>query len=209
MVQEILHQLQQVGYLMIPRFLCPHLHIISPNFDLSSPQLEPLTGLAAYPDIPMLKYRSRGLLLEVHERKQAGAKALRTEDQFILFTIEAQLKGSIPQGSLECVTAFFNQFLAALVHFVGIHNLAQLRLNLRKGCPCFLRPFPEILFKPGQGQTTAAIVYVLLSVSVSRAGFQGLFKVAQGGAFLIQKIISGSDPIIPAVIFGKMLLMGS
>ena len=33
--------------------------------------------------------------------------------------------------------------------------------------------------------------------------------VPQGGAFLIQKIISGSDPIIPAVIFGKILLMGS
>ena len=53
-------------YLMILCFLCPHLHILSPNFDLSSSQLEPLTGLAAYPDIPMLKHRFWGLLLEVH-----------------------------------------------------------------------------------------------------------------------------------------------
>lgn len=98
---------------MILCFLCPHLHIISPNFDLSSPQLEPLTGLAAYPDIPMLKHRFRGLLLEVHQREQAGAKPLWTEDQFMLFAIEAQFKGSITQGRLECIPTFFNQFFAA------------------------------------------------------------------------------------------------
>ena len=196
-------------YLMILCFLCPHLHIISPNFDLSSPQLEPLTGLAAYPDIPMLKHRFWGLLLEVHQREQAGAKPLWTEDQFMLFAIEAQLEGSITQGRLECIPAFFNQFFAALVCFVRIYDLTQFCLNLRKGCPCFLRPFTEVLFKAGQGQTTAAIVYVLLSIFVSGAGFQGLFKVTQGGAFLIQTVIGQSDSIIPAVIFGKILLMGS
>ena len=109
---------------MILCFLCPHLHIFSPNFDFSSPQLEsltglaqlePLTGLAAYPDIPMLKHRFWGLLLEVHQREQAGAKPLWTEDQFMLFAIEAQLEGSITQGRLECIPAFFNQFFAALV----------------------------------------------------------------------------------------------
>ena len=118
---------------MILCFLCPHLHILSPNFNLSSSQLEPLAGLAAYPDIPMLKHRFRGLLLEVHQREQAGAKALRTEDQFILFAIEAQLKGSIAQGRLECIPAFFNQFFTALVHFVGVHDLTQRPLNLSKG----------------------------------------------------------------------------
>ena len=97
----------------------------------------------------MLKYRFRGLLLKVHEREQAGAKTLWTEDQFILFAIKAQLKGSITQGSFECVPACFNQFFAALVCFVGIHDLAQLRLNMSKGCPRFLCPFPEVLFKPG------------------------------------------------------------
>ena len=157
----------------------------------------------------MLKHRFWGLLLEVHQREQAGAKALWTEDQFILFAIEAQLKRSITQGRFERVPAFFNQFFAALVRFVSFYDLTQFYLNLRKGCPCFLRPFTEVLFKAGQGQTTAAIVYVLLGIFVSGAGFQGLFKVTQGGTFLIQKIISGSDPIIPAVIFGKMLLMGS
>ena len=194
---------------MIFCFLCPHLHILSPNFDLSSPQLEPLTGLAAYPDIPMLKHRFWGLLLEVHQREQAGAKPLWTEDQFMLFAIEAQLEGSITQGRLECIPAFFNQFFAALVCFVRIYDLTQFCLNLRKGCPCFLRPFTEVLFKPGQGQTAAAIIYVLLGIFVSRAGFQGFFKVTQGGAFLIQTIIGQSDSIIPAVIFGKTLLMGS
>ena len=157
----------------------------------------------------MLKHRFRGLLLEVHEWEQAGTKSLRTEDQFIFFSIEAQLKSCIPQGRFEGAAAFLNQFLAALVHFVGIHDLPQLRLNLSKGCPRFLRPFPEVLFKPGQGQTAAAIVYVLLGISVSGAGFQGLFKVTQGGAFLIQVIVSGSDPVIPAVIACKILLMGS
>ena len=196
-------------YLMILCFLCPHLHILSPNFNLSSSQLEPLTGLAAYPDIPMLKHRFWGLLLEVHQREQAGAKPLWTEDQFMLFAIEAQLEGSITQGRLECIPAFFNQFFAALVCFVRIYDLTQFCLNLRKGCPCFLRPFTEVLFKAGQGQTTAAIVYVLLSIFVSGAGFQGLFKVTQGGAFLIQTVIGQSDSIIPAVIFGKILLMGS
>lgn len=91
---------------MILCFLCPHLHILSPNFNLSSSQLEPLTGLAAYPDIPMLKHRFWGLLLEVHQREQAGAKPLWTEDQFMLFAIEAQLEGSITQGRLECIPAF-------------------------------------------------------------------------------------------------------
>ena len=196
-------------YLMVLCFLCPHLHILSPNFNLSSSQLEPLTGLAAYPDIPMLKHRFWGLLLEVHQREQAGAKPLWTEDQFMLFAIEAQLEGSITQGRLECIPAFFNQFFAALVCFVRIYDLTQFCLNLRKGCPCFLRPFTEVLFKAGQGQTTAAIVYVLLSIFVSGAGFQGLFKVTQGGAFLIQTVIGQSDSIIPAVIFGKILLMGS
>src|SRR5699024_4032865 len=82
-------------------------------------------------------------------------------------------------------------------------------LDLSKGCPRFPRPFPEVLFKPGQGQTAAAIVYVLLGIFVSWASFQGLFKVTQGGTFLIQIVIARSDSIIPAVIFGKMLLMGS
>ena len=62
-----------------------------------------LGGLASHPDIPMLKHRFWGLLLEVHQREQAGAKPLWTEDQFMLFAIEAQLKGSIAQGRLECI----------------------------------------------------------------------------------------------------------
>ena len=127
----------------------------------------------------------------------------------MLFAIEAQLEGSITQGRLECIPAFFNQFFAALVCFVRIYDLTQFCLNLRKGCPCFLRPFTEVLFKAGQGQTTAAIVYVLLSIFVSGAGFQGLFKVTQGGAFLIQTVIGQSDSIIPAVIARKILLVGS
>ena len=88
-----------------------------------------------------------------HLWEQAGAKALRTEDQFIFFTTHAQLKGSITQGSFECITAFFNQLIAAVVHFVSIHDLTQRPLDLSKGCPRFPRPFPEVLFKPGQGQT--------------------------------------------------------
>ena len=36
----------------------------------------------------------------------------------MLFAIEAQLEGSITQGRLECIPAFFNQFFAALVCFV-------------------------------------------------------------------------------------------
>ncbi|WP_243093276.1 hypothetical protein [Pseudoflavonifractor sp. AF19-9AC] len=190
-------------------FLCPHLYILGPNFHVSGPKHKVLGRLSAYPDIPMLKHRFRGLLLEVHERKQAGEKPLWTEDQFILFAIETQLKGSIPEGRFECIPAYFNQFFAALVRFVSIYDLTQFCLNLRKGCPCFLRPFTEVLFKPGQGQTTAAIVYVLLGIFVSRAGFQGFFKVTQGGAFLIQTVIGQSDSIIPAMIFGKILLMGS
>lgn len=54
----------------------------------------------------------------------------------------------------------------------------------------------------------AAIVYVFLGVLVSGAGFQRLFKVPQGGAFLVQVIIGAGDPVIPAVIARKMLLMG-
>ena len=73
----------------------------------------------------------------------------------MLFAIEAQFKGSITQGRLECIPTFFNQFFAALVCFVSIYDLTQFCLNLRKGCPCFLRPFTEVLFKAGQGQTTA------------------------------------------------------
>ena len=61
----------------------------------------------------------RDRLLEVHQREQAGAKALWTKDQFILFAIEAKFKGSITQGNFECVPACFNQFLAALVGFIG------------------------------------------------------------------------------------------
>ncbi|WP_243417005.1 hypothetical protein [Pseudoflavonifractor phocaeensis] len=185
------------------------MHILGPNFHVSGPKHKVLGRLASHPDIPMLKYRFRGLLLEVHERKQAGAKAFRTEDQFIFFTIEAKFKRSITQGSFECVPACFNQFFAALVCFVGIHNLAQRPLNMSKGCPRFLRPFTEVLFKPGQGQTAAAIVYVLLGIFIPGAGFQCPFKVTQGRAFLIQEIISGSNPIIPAVIARKILLMGS
>ena len=73
----------------------------------------------------------------------------------MLFAIEAQLKGSITQGRLECISTFFNQFFAALVCFVRIYDLTQFCLNLRKGCPCFLRPFTEVLFKAGQGQAKA------------------------------------------------------
>ncbi|WP_243207937.1 hypothetical protein [Pseudoflavonifractor hominis] len=190
-------------------FLCPHLHIFGPDFHVSGPKHKVLGRLASHPDIPMLKYRFRGLLLKVHEREQAGAKTLWTEDQFILFAIEAQFKRSIMQGRLEYIPAFFNQFFAALVCFVRIYDLTQFCLNLRKGCPCFLRPFTEVLFKAGQGQTAAAIVYVLLGIFVAGAGLQGLFKVTQGGALLIQTVIGQSDSIIPAMIFGKILLMGS
>ena len=94
----------------------------------------------------------------------------------MLFAIEAQLEGSITQGRLECIPAFFNQFFAALVCFVRIYDLTQFCLNLRKGCPCFLRPFTEVLFQSGAGQTTAAIVYVLLGIFVSGAAFRAFSK---------------------------------
>ena len=86
--------------------------------------------------------------------------------------------------------------------------LAQRPLDTGKGGPGLPGPFPEVLCKPGQGQTMAAIVYVFLGVLVSGAGFQRLFKVPQGGAFLVQVIIGAGDPVIPAVIARKMLLMG-
>ena len=94
----------------------------------------------------------------------------------MLFAIEAQLEGSITQGRFERIPAFFNQFFAALVRFVSFYDLTQFCLNLRKGCPCFLRPFTEVLFKAGQGQTTAAIVYVLLGIFVSGAAFRAFSK---------------------------------
>ena len=193
-----------------PLILCllrPHPHILGQDADISGPQLKPLAGLAAHPDIPVLPYRLRGLPLEVHQREQAGAKALRTEDQFILFAVEAQLKGSITQGRFEGAAAYFKQFTAALVRFVGIHDLAQRPLDPRKGRPSLFGALPEVFYKPGKGQSVSAAFDVLLGVLIPGACFQGPFKIAQGGALLIQKIISGSDPVIPTVIFGKMLLM--
>ena len=47
----------------------------------------------------------------------------------MLFAIEAQLEGSITQGRLECIPAFFNQFFAALVCFVSIYDLTQFCLK--------------------------------------------------------------------------------
>ena len=78
--------------------------------------------------------------------------------------LKAQLKRSITQGRFERIPAFFNQFFAALVRFVSFYDLTKFCLNLRKGCPSFLRPFTEVLFKAGQGQTTVALVYVLLGI---------------------------------------------
>ena len=95
----------------------------------------------------------------------------------MLFAIEAQLEGSITQGRLECIPAFFNQFFAALVRFVSIHDLTQLRLDLRKGGPRLPRPLPEVFFKPGQGQTAAAVVDQLLGVLVAGTGLQRLLKI--------------------------------
>ena len=102
-----------------------------------------------------------------------------------------------------------HEFCAAGVVFVVVHHLAQLCFHLGKGFPPVLCPLPEALPELRQRNTLFAPVDKLFGVLVTRSSFQCLFKVTQGGAFLIQKIISGSDPIIPAVIFGKMLLMGS
>ena len=61
------------------------------------------------------------------------------------------------------------------MRFVSIHDLTQLRLDLRKGGPRLPRPLPEVFFKPGQGQTVAAIVDVLLGVLVAgKVGFQNV-----------------------------------
>ena len=51
------------------------------------------------------------MLLEVDQLKQFDLITLRGEDQLMLFAIEAQLEGSITQGRLECIPAFFQPVL--------------------------------------------------------------------------------------------------
>ena len=92
--------------MLIICFFHPYPHIPGPDRDVPGPQLATLRGLAADQDIPMLQHRFWGLTLEIHQREQAGAKPLRTEDQFILFTVEAQIKGRGGEGQLQRPAAF-------------------------------------------------------------------------------------------------------
>ena len=76
-------------HLLIVGGIHPHLDILGPDFEVPGPQHKALTGLAAHPDNPVFQHRCRCLLLEIHQRKQAGPKTLRAENQFIHFAIES------------------------------------------------------------------------------------------------------------------------
>ena len=73
----------------------------------------------------MLQHLLGGVLLEVDQLKQLDLVPLRGEDQFILFSIEAQLERDLVKGQIQSFLHVGHEFRAAGVVFVLVHHLAQ------------------------------------------------------------------------------------
>ena len=122
----------------------------------------------------MLQHRLRRTALEIDQREQGGPVSVGAEDQLILLPSNAQFKGGGAEGQFQGFLAFLHQFFSPLPHPIRIHDPAKLCLDPGKSCPGLFCPLPEILLKPRQIQTPAAVVDQFLGIRIAGAGFMGL-----------------------------------
>ena len=156
----------------------------------------------------MLQHLFGGVFLEVNQFKQLDLVPLRGEDQFVLLAVEPHFKTNLVKCQIQDVFAFLDQFTAMLMVLILIHDLAQLGFLLGKLLPRRFRPFPETLTKLRHGDALFTPVDQLLGILVIGASFQGLFKVSQSPAFLIQIKVGITHAEVPVIVVLEVFLMG-
>ena len=156
----------------------------------------------------MLQHLFWGVLLEVDQLKQLDLVPLRSENQLMLFAIEAHLEGDLIKNQIQSCLHLGHEFGAAGVVFVLVHHLAQLCFHLGKGFPPVLCPLPEALPELRQRNTLLAPVDKLFGVIVTRADFQCLFKISQSPALLIQIKVGVTHAEVPVIVVLEVFLMG-
>ena len=194
---------------VLAQFLQPDLHILPGDFPaIIGAQADVPNRLAAHQDIPVLQHLFGGVFLEVNQFKQLDLVPLRGEDQFVLLAVEPHFKTNLVKCQIQDVFAFLDQFTAMLMVLILIHDLAQLGFLLGKLLPRRFRPFPETLTKLRHGDALFTPVDQLLGILVIGASFQGLFKVSQSPAFLIQIKVGITHAEVPVIVVLEVFLMG-
>ena len=191
-------------------------HILGGDFPSTKTDGKTGSRPPAHQNVPLFRQGSGSLALEVDHLKEFHPVSLRCEDQLILFSIEAQLKGEIVKGYVEGQSAEGNQFLAPLVVLVLIHDAAQVLFFSDKGLPCLHRPLPKGRFKPGQGEPAATVVNqlpdlcssVVLGV-IARVQCQRPLEMRQGGPLLVQIVVGIPHAEVPAVVPLQSVPVGS
>ena len=82
--------------------------------------------LASYGNCPVFQDFFRYMFLKIHQFKQFDPVTFRSEDQFVLFTVESHFKTYVVKSQIQYLPALCYQLMAASVVFILIHDPAQL-----------------------------------------------------------------------------------
>ena len=197
------------GEAVFALLLQPDLHIIPRDIpSVLGTQADVREGLTAHQDVPVLQHLLGGVFLEVNQLKELDLVALRSENQIMLFAIEAHLERDFIKNQIQGFLHFGHEFCAAGVVFVLVHHLAQFCFHLGKGFPPVLCPFPEARRELWQSNETLAVINEFLGIFVTGKFLQRLAKIGQCPALLIQIVIGISHTEVPTVVFCKVVCMG-
>ena len=123
------HQLFTVCRHAEALFACsfyPDLHILSGYFPPVKPKACIIGWLASYGNCPVFQDFFRYMFLKIHQFKQFDPVTFRSEDQFVLFTVESHFKTYVVKSQIQYLPALCYQLMAASVVFILIHDPAQL-----------------------------------------------------------------------------------
>ena len=203
-----LFAVQPQAHAVVLSLLRPHLHVLGGDVLAVHPQAEAAAPGAAHQNIPLVQQFLGGALLEVGQLEQPGPVPLGDENQLVLLPVVAQLKGHFGEGGGQQLGTPVHQFFTHRLPVLLVHQGPQFPLPRQEGVPGFLGPRPEGFHPQGQGQAPLAPVDHLQGVLVAGAALQGLLKVGQGQALLVQVEVGVGQPEVPGVGRVRVLLDG-
>ena len=140
---------------------------------------------------------------EIDERKELYTHTLGGEDQLIFRAALSELECDIIKGDAQNLLHTRNQLLAAIL--IAVHQRAQLRLCLRKGCPCLLHTAAEGAPEKWKGEHLAAALDHALRVRVAGQRGKCLLEVGEGAILAVKVVVGIAHAEVPEVVAREML----
>ena len=160
-------------------------------------------GCAPDADVPVLAHGGGSETCEIDERKKLGADTLGREDQLIFRAALSELERDIIKGNAQNLLHMRNQLLTAIR--IAVHQRTQIRLCLRKGCPCLLHAGAERALKERQGKTFVTTLDHTLGIRIAGERGKSLLEVGEGAVFAVKVVVGIAHAEVPEVIALEML----